>query len=220
MCRALARNRRVRRPASFAASHRARFRRTRASPRCSMHGRALRGASPLPLARAGRARGGPPHSPLRKRHARKRSVRATDTPRRPPGRRSTSRWCCRSSRRAYARAAEAVRAGLPGRGGRPPAGGATRVFAHGDDGVLTAFEAAQRAGARVIVGPLLRDDLKIVAAMALDLPFTIALNQLDEGGADRRRRSTRSRCRSRATRASSRAAFATFPERRARCRAR
>ena len=55
-----------------------------------------------------------------------------------------------------------------------------RVFPHGEDGVLSAFEAAQRAGARVIVGPLVRDDLKIVAAMAIDLPYTIALNQLDE----------------------------------------
>ena len=55
-----------------------------------------------------------------------------------------------------------------------------RVFPHGEDGVLTAFEAAQRAGARVIVGPLVRDDLKVVAAMAIELPLTIALNQFDE----------------------------------------
>ena len=46
--------------------------------------------------------------------------------------------------------------------------------------MLSAFEAAQKAGARVIVGPLVRDDLKIVAAMAIELPITIALNQFDE----------------------------------------
>ncbi len=33
---------------------------------------------------------------------------------------------------------------------------------------------------KVIIGPLLRDDLKAVAQVALDLPFTVALNQLDE----------------------------------------
>jgi outer membrane PBP1 activator LpoA protein len=81
---------------------------------------------------------------------------------------------------SYARAAEAVRAGFAGAIETTGTRARTRVFAHGDDGVLTAFEAAQRAGAKVIVGPLVRDDLKVVAAMAIDLPFTIALNQFDE----------------------------------------
>jgi len=81
---------------------------------------------------------------------------------------------------AYARAADAVRAGFTAAAEASGTGLRTRVFAHGEDGVLTAFEEAQRAGAKVIVGPLVRDDLKIVAAMAITLPYTIALNQFDE----------------------------------------
>lgn len=81
---------------------------------------------------------------------------------------------------AYARAADAVRAGFMGASDVARDKLKVKVFAHGEDGVLSAFEAAQRAGARVIVGPLVRDDLKVVAAMAIDLPFTIALNQFDE----------------------------------------
>lgn len=81
---------------------------------------------------------------------------------------------------AYARAADAVRAGFLAAAESAGTRMRVRVFAHGDDGVLPAFEAAQRAGARVIVGPLVRDDVKVVAAMALDLPYTIALNQFDE----------------------------------------
>ena len=50
--------------------------------------------------------------------------------------------------------------------------------------MLTAFDAARDGGARVIVGPLVRDDLKtVVAADGVDLPFTIALNQLDDAAA-------------------------------------
>lgn len=83
---------------------------------------------------------------------------------------------------SYARAADAVRAGFlaaaEAAGRRAPR---TKVFAHGEDGVLPAFEAAQAAGARVIVGPLTRDDVKVVASMALELPYTIVLNQLDDG---------------------------------------
>ena len=81
---------------------------------------------------------------------------------------------------AYARAADAVRAGFQAAADASGSSVRTKVFGHGEDGVLSAFEAAQKAGARVIVGPLVRDDLKIVAAMAIDLPFTIALNQFDE----------------------------------------
>ncbi len=57
------------------------------------------------------------------------------------------------------------------------------VIGHGDgDGdVAAAFAKATESGARVIVGPLVRDDLKIVAAMAAQLPPTVALNQLDDG---------------------------------------
>src|SRR4029453_19089471 len=81
---------------------------------------------------------------------------------------------------AYARAADAVRTGFMAVAESSGLRLRIREFPHGDDGVLPAFEAAQRAGARVIVGPLVRDDLKIVAAMAIDLPYTIALNQFDE----------------------------------------
>jgi outer membrane PBP1 activator LpoA protein len=81
---------------------------------------------------------------------------------------------------AYARAADAVRAGFTAAAEASGTRVRTRVFAHGEDGVLGAFEEAQRAGAKVIVGPLVRDDLKIVAAMAIELPYTIALNQFDE----------------------------------------
>jgi outer membrane PBP1 activator LpoA protein len=81
---------------------------------------------------------------------------------------------------AYARAADAVRTGFMAAAESSGIRLRIREFPHGDDGVLPAFEAAQRAGARVIVGPLIRDDLKIVAAMAIDLPYTIALNQFDE----------------------------------------
>jgi outer membrane PBP1 activator LpoA protein len=81
---------------------------------------------------------------------------------------------------AYARAADAVRTASWRLAESSGIRLRIREFPHGDDGVLPAFEAAQRAGARVIVGPLVRDDLKIVAAMAIDLPYTIALNQFDE----------------------------------------
>ena len=127
-----------------------------------------------------------------------------------PRPRSTSRSCCRS-RRPTTRAPPrpCARASSPPRTPRPD-GTSYVVIPHGEDGVLEAFEAAQRAGAAVIVGPLVRDDVKIVAQMTIELPWTIALNQLDE--ARRRRRScTRSRCPSKATPARSRAACATTP---------
>ncbi|MCC7325945.1 MAG: penicillin-binding protein activator [Burkholderiales bacterium] len=84
---------------------------------------------------------------------------------------------------AYARAADAVREGFLAAAASAGALPTTRVFPYAEDGVLTAFEAARTSGARVIVGPLTRDDLKLVATMALELPTTIALNQLDEGTA-------------------------------------
>ena len=84
---------------------------------------------------------------------------------------------------AYARAADAVRAGFLAAAEAAGGGLRTKVFPHGEDGVLPAFEAARAAGAKVIVGPLVRDDVKVVAAMATELPYTIALNQLDEGTA-------------------------------------
>jgi uncharacterized protein len=82
---------------------------------------------------------------------------------------------------AYARAADAVRAGFMAAADAAATGLRTKVYGHGEDGVLPAVEAARAAGAKVIVGPLVRDDVKVVATMATDLPYTIALNQLDEG---------------------------------------
>jgi outer membrane PBP1 activator LpoA protein len=81
----------------------------------------------------------------------------------------------------YARAAEAVRAGFLAAAEAAGAKSDVVVIAHGDDDVLSAFDKARAAGARVIVGPLVRDHLKIVAASDAPLPWTIALNQLDEG---------------------------------------
>ena len=79
---------------------------------------------------------------------------------------------------AYSRAAEAVSAGFV----VAAAGGRTTyvVIPHGEDGVLDAFEAARKSGAKVIVGPLLRDDLKTVAQSDIDLPWTLALNQSED----------------------------------------
>jgi outer membrane PBP1 activator LpoA protein len=81
---------------------------------------------------------------------------------------------------AYARAADAVRSGFMAAAEAAGASASCLVIGHGEDGVLGAFEAARKAGAKVVVGPLLRDDLKVVAQLALDLPWTLALNQLDD----------------------------------------
>jgi len=80
----------------------------------------------------------------------------------------------------YGRAAEAVRAGFMAAAEASATRPRIRVFPHGDDGVLTAFEAARATGAKVIVGPLVRDDVRTVASLSLDLPMTLVLNQLDE----------------------------------------
>lgn len=80
----------------------------------------------------------------------------------------------------YGRAAEAVRAGFLAAAEAAAARPRIRVFAHGDDGVLTAFEAARVSGAKIIVGPLVRDDVRTVASLSLDLPLTLVLNQLDD----------------------------------------
>jgi len=80
---------------------------------------------------------------------------------------------------SFGRAADAVRAGFVAAAADAKA--RYVVIAHGDDGVLAAFAKAKKAGARVIVGPLIRDDLKTVAGAGLELPPTLALNQLDDG---------------------------------------
>lgn len=79
----------------------------------------------------------------------------------------------------YGRAAEAVRAGFEAAAER--AGVKPLIVAHGDGEVVAAMTRARDAGAVVIVGPLVRDDLKAVAAAEVALPWTLALNQLDDG---------------------------------------
>ena len=83
----------------------------------------------------------------------------------------------------YARAAEAVKAGFLAAAARAGSGGRVRVIGHGDDGVLPAIAAAEASGVGLIVGPLTRDDLKTVLAMAPARPRMLALNQLDDGAA-------------------------------------
>jgi outer membrane PBP1 activator LpoA protein len=80
---------------------------------------------------------------------------------------------------SFRRAAEAVRAGFLAAADAAKA--KPLVIEHGDDDVMTAFAKAKDAGAGVIVGPLVRDDMKALAASGAELPPTIALNQLDEG---------------------------------------
>ncbi len=80
----------------------------------------------------------------------------------------------------YARAADAVRAGFLAAAEAAGTRVKVRAFAHGDDDVLLAFEAARASGAKVIVGPLVRDDVRTVAGMSLEMPVTLALNQLDD----------------------------------------
>ncbi len=79
----------------------------------------------------------------------------------------------------YGRAAEVVKAGFEAAAER--AGVKPIVIAHGDGEVVAAMTKARDAGAVVIVGPLVRDDLKAVVAADVPLPWVVALNQLDDG---------------------------------------
>jgi outer membrane PBP1 activator LpoA protein len=81
----------------------------------------------------------------------------------------------------YARAAEAVRDGFLDAADAAGARARVTVIGHGAGEVVAAFTRARDAGAHVIVGPLVRDDLKALAAADISLPPTIALNQLDDG---------------------------------------
>jgi hypothetical protein len=78
----------------------------------------------------------------------------------------------------YGRAADAVKEGFTA----AAAAAAVRfdVIAHGDGDVRDALDAAKASGARVIVGPLVRDDVKAIAGVGGDVPWIIALNQLDD----------------------------------------
>ena len=84
---------------------------------------------------------------------------------------------------AYGAAAAAVKAGFLAAANAAGSASRTRIIAHGDDGVLPAFAAASETGAALVVGPLTRDDLKTVLAMALSRPRMLALNQPEEGSA-------------------------------------
>jgi outer membrane PBP1 activator LpoA protein len=79
----------------------------------------------------------------------------------------------------YARAAAAVRDGFLA--AAAAGGAAPLVISHGDNDVETAFEQARATGVRVIVGPLVRDDVKAIAILGIESPFVLALNQVDEG---------------------------------------
>lgn len=81
----------------------------------------------------------------------------------------------------YARAAEAVRDGFLAAATAAGLAHRTRVIGHADGGVRGAFDAAEKLGVRVVVGPLVRDDLRALAAADQPLPLTLALNQFDDG---------------------------------------
>jgi len=81
---------------------------------------------------------------------------------------------------AYGRAADAVRAGFMAAAEAAGAKDRSVVIGHAADGMLAAFEEARKRGVRVVVGPLLRDDLKTLAIADPDIPWTIALNRLDD----------------------------------------
>ena len=82
---------------------------------------------------------------------------------------------------SYGRAAEAVRDGFLAAARAAHRESGVHVFGHGDDGVLPAIDEAARRGASLIVGPLVRDDVK--AAIALDISGErfLVLNHLDDG---------------------------------------
>jgi len=82
---------------------------------------------------------------------------------------------------AYALAADAVRSGFLAAADAAGARSQCVVVAHGEGGVTAAFERA-RSAAKVVVGPLVRNDLKEIASANVELPWTIALNQLEDGG--------------------------------------
>ncbi len=81
----------------------------------------------------------------------------------------------------YGRAAAAVKAGFLAAADAAGSQARVRVIGHGDDGVLPAFAAAAESGAALIVGPLTRDDVRTVLAMALTRPRMLVLNQAEDG---------------------------------------
>ena len=82
---------------------------------------------------------------------------------------------------AFGRAASAVRDGFLDAAAAAGRSNDCVVIPHGRDGVVGAFELAREKGVQVAVGPLVRDDLKALATANVQLPWTLALNQLDDG---------------------------------------
>lgn len=82
---------------------------------------------------------------------------------------------------AFKRAAESVRDGFLDAAAAAGKSDRCIVLPHGENGVVAAFDLARAKGVRVAVGPLVRDDLKTLARANADLPWTLALNQLDDG---------------------------------------
>jgi outer membrane PBP1 activator LpoA protein len=81
---------------------------------------------------------------------------------------------------AYERAASAVREGFLEAAAVAGKSGDCIVIPHARDGVVAAFALARSKGVRVAVGPLVRDDLRSLATANVPLPWTLALNQLDD----------------------------------------
>jgi outer membrane PBP1 activator LpoA protein len=79
----------------------------------------------------------------------------------------------------YGRAADAVKAGFLA--AAAAANEKPEVIAHGDGDVEAAFAKARASGARVIVGPLVRDDVRAVTGAGFESPLILVLNQLDDG---------------------------------------
>jgi outer membrane PBP1 activator LpoA protein len=80
---------------------------------------------------------------------------------------------------AYGRAAAAVRSGFLAAADAAKVD--AKVISHPDGDPLAGFAKARALGAQVVVGPLLRDDLRALSGADVELPVTIALNQLDDG---------------------------------------
>ena len=81
---------------------------------------------------------------------------------------------------AFARAAQAVKAGFIAASEAAQEKSAVLSFTHSDSGVVEAYEQAAASGAAIIVGPLVRDDLKQLLAARSRFPLTLALNQPDD----------------------------------------
>jgi outer membrane PBP1 activator LpoA protein len=82
---------------------------------------------------------------------------------------------------AFARAAQAVKEGFLAAAEVAHEKPTVLSFTHGDNGVVAAYEQAAGSGASVVVGPLVRDDVKQLLATRSRFPLTLALNQPEDG---------------------------------------